>query len=60
MEIMREGEMQSLGERWRDGDKRIKEKLGRYMGAVDIVDADIKELDGGEEASDSDETDSAD
>lgn len=40
-------------------DKRIKEKLGRYMGAVDIVDADIKELDGGEEASDSDETDSA-
>ena len=41
-------------------DKRIKEKLGRYMGAVDIVDADVKELEDGAKASDIDQTDSAD
>lgn len=41
-------------------DKRIKEKLGKYMGAVDVVEAEIKEIDGGQKASDSNETDSAD
>ena len=28
-------------------DARIKEKLGRYMGAVDVVDSDFKEVDEG-------------
>jgi hypothetical protein len=25
-------------------DARIKEKLGKYMGAVDVVDADVKDV----------------
>lgn len=41
-------------------DARIKEKLGKYMGAVDVVEAEIKEIDGGQKASASDETDSTD
>ena len=40
-------------------DARIKEKLGRYMGAVDVVVTDITEEEDGD-ANDSEKTDTAD
>lgn len=41
-------------------DARIKEKLGKYMGAVDVVATDITEIEDGRDANDSEKTDSAD
>ena len=41
-------------------DARIKEKLGKYMGAVDVVATEVKEIEDGGEANDSEKTDSAD
>lgn len=41
-------------------DARIKEKLGKYMGAVDVVATDITEEEDGRDANDSEKTDSAD
>jgi hypothetical protein len=41
-------------------DKRIKEKLGKYMGAVDVVATEVKEIEDGGNADDSEKTDTAD
>ena len=41
-------------------DARIKEKLGKYMGAVDVVATEVKEIIDGGEADDSEKTDTAD
>jgi len=41
-------------------DARIKEKLGKYMGAVDVVATEVKEISDGGEADDSEKTDTAD
>jgi hypothetical protein len=41
-------------------DKRIKEKLGKYMGAVDVVATEVKEISDGGDADDSEKTDTAD
>jgi len=41
-------------------DARIKEKLGKYMGAVDVVATEVKEISDGGDANDSEKTDTAD
>jgi hypothetical protein len=41
-------------------DARIKEKLGKYMGAVDVVTTEVKEISDGGKADDSEKTDTAD
>lgn len=41
-------------------DARIKEKLGKYMGAVDVVATEVKEIEDGGKADDSEKTDTAD
>jgi hypothetical protein len=40
-------------------DKRIKEKLGKYMGAVDVVATDVKEIED-VDTDDSEKTDTTD